>query len=94
MSYPSLLLDIFTLEDAVFHGLSFDRIKFMGNLHFWTKKVKILEKTMFFSSKNHRINPFFPENDIGVKLKNIGIVRTKDALSFGMSRYYVNFRNN
>jgi hypothetical protein len=53
-----------------------------------------LKKPCFFSSKNHRINPFFPENDIGVKLKSIGIVRTKDALSFGTSHYYVHFRNN
>ena len=62
ISEPSFFLDIFTLEDAVFHGLSPGRIKFMGHPHFQPKSsnyLKKIEKIMIFSSKNHRIAPFF-----------------------------------
>jgi hypothetical protein len=62
ISEPSFFLDIFTLEDAVFHGLSPGRIKFMGHPHFQPKSsnyLKKIEKIMIFSSKNHRIDPFF-----------------------------------
>jgi hypothetical protein len=40
-SQPSFLIDIFTSEDAVFHGLSFDIIKSLEGSNFWSKKVKI-----------------------------------------------------
>ena len=63
LSLPSFFLDIFTWEDAVFHGLSPGKIKLMAILHFSVKKFKLLEKNWknhaFFSSKNHLIDPFF-----------------------------------
>ena len=62
--FPSFLVYIFTLGDAVFHGLSPGIIKFLGNLHFSIEKVKILWKNMkksyILSLKNHRIDSFFP----------------------------------
>jgi len=39
ISQPSFILDIFTLKDAVFHGLSPDVIKFLGDPHFSLKLV-------------------------------------------------------
>jgi thiamine transporter ThiT len=40
-SQVSFFSDIFTLEDAVFQGLSTGVIKFMGNLYFEVEKLEI-----------------------------------------------------
>ena len=81
ISEPSFFLDIFTLEDAVFHGLSPGRIKFMGHPHFQPKSSNYLKKI-----EKIIVLTLFSLNDIYVKTKNIWIDREKDALSFGKSQ--------
>jgi hypothetical protein len=44
MIYPLFFSDIFTSDDAVFHGLSFGRIKSLVDLPFYVSRIEILEK--------------------------------------------------
>jgi len=65
ISELSFFSDIFTREDAVFHGLSPGKIKFMGHPNFSAKKFKLLEKKGknhdFFHQKLIVLTLFFPK---------------------------------
>jgi hypothetical protein len=61
--------------------------------YFDPKDQNTWKTRVFVSSKYHRIEPVFSQNDVYVKSKNTWIKRTKDALSFDISQYYVSSRN-
>jgi hypothetical protein len=48
LSYWWFFSDVFTWEDALFHGLPFRIIKFVGDLQFYVSQIEIFEKMKSF----------------------------------------------
>jgi hypothetical protein len=80
ISQPWFFFDVYTPEDAVFHGLSSGVIRVLGGPHFFIQNVEILEKTTNVFIERLSSSTLFSHRFIYMSTRKICELREQEML--------------